>query len=284
MKEVTQEKYLGDFIHCLGNPESVAATVTARNGLTVSAIYEIKSVLEDCRVNVAGGLCAGLDIWELSVLPFLLNNCSTWVDIPKGVYKQLNDLQNMFYRFLFATAISTPIPALLWETGGLTMENRIKIYKLSFYHHLVSLEQSSVASKIASVAEVAGYPGLVQEYQALCTELRLPKPQTVSKQSWNKLVKKTVTEANRVELLKLIEEKYEKLEYENLKTETFSKKEYLKTMNMHDARLRFRIRCKMVKKIALNFLSDPQYFLVPAVKEIVGAQDSDGRNVLKKII
>ena len=53
---------------------------------------------------------------------------------------------------------------------------------------------------------------LVQEYQALCTELRLPKPQTVTKQSWSKLVKKTVTEANRVELLKVIEEKYEKLE------------------------------------------------------------------------
>ena len=127
MKEVSQEKYIGDFIHCLGNPESDATTVMARNGLTVSAIYEIKSVLEDCRVNLAGGLCAGLDKWKLSVLTFLLNNCSTWVGIPKG-----NDLQTNKCSILFATAISTPIPALLWETGGLTMENGINIYKLSF--------------------------------------------------------------------------------------------------------------------------------------------------------
>ena len=62
-----------------------------------------------------------------------------------------------------------------------------------------------------------GYPGLVQEYQALCTELQLPKPNTASNLSWNRLVKKIVTEANRVELLKLLEEKYEKLEYEYLK-------------------------------------------------------------------
>ena len=109
------------------------------------------------------------------------------------------------------------------------------------------------------MAEVAGYPGLVQEYQALCTELKLPKPNKVSKLSWNRLVKKTVTEANRVELLKLIEVKYEKLEYENLKTETFNKKDYMRTLNMHDARMKFRIRCKMVKKVALNFSSDPQY-------------------------
>ena len=45
MKVVTQEKYLGDFIHCNGNPDSVLATVKARYGLAVSAINEIKSVL-----------------------------------------------------------------------------------------------------------------------------------------------------------------------------------------------------------------------------------------------
>ena len=72
MKEVIQEKYLGDYIHQNGNPESVLATIKARSGLVTSAINEIRSVLEDCRINVVGGLCAGIDIWELSVIPFLL--------------------------------------------------------------------------------------------------------------------------------------------------------------------------------------------------------------------
>ena len=146
MKEMTQEKYLGDYLHCNGNPDSVAATVYVRSALAVSMVNEIKSVLEDCRVNVAGGICAGIDIWELSVLPFLLKNCSVWDDIPQGVYEQLENIQKMFYRYLFATPISTPTPALLWETGGLTMRNRIKMHKLSFYHHLVYLEACSVAS------------------------------------------------------------------------------------------------------------------------------------------
>ena len=139
------------------------------------------------------------------------------------------------------------------------MENRIIIRKLSFYHHVVSLEKSSVANSLASIAEMRGYPGLMKEYKALCSDLKLPNPSKVSQQSWKKLVRKAVTEANRLSILALIEEKYEKLDYQCLKTESFGKKEYIKNMNMHDGRLKFRIRCKMVKHVAFNFSSDPVY-------------------------
>ena len=257
--QLEKEKYLGDLIHCNGNSDSVTATVDARTGPTISAIFETKSVIEDCRSDAAGGLCLGLEIWELSILPYLLNNCAVWADTPKGVYKKLNDLQNRFYRYLFATPSSTPIPSLLWDVGGLTMENRIKIQKLNFYHHLVSLETEALASKITKIAEVSGYPGLIQQYKQLCMELKLPDPHTTAKQAWKRQVKRAVTEVNKNELLSVIREKYEKLDYETLKSETFSIQEYLKTLNVNDARLKFKIRCKMVKTIALNFPSDTKY-------------------------
>ena len=104
------------------------------------------------------------------------------------------------------------------------MENRIIIRKLSFYHHVVSLEKSSVANSLASIAEMRGYPGLMKEYKALCSDLKLPNPSKVSQQSWKKLVRKAVTEANRLSILALIEEKYEKLDYQCLKTESFGMK------------------------------------------------------------
>ena len=259
MNQVEKEKYLGDFIHCNGNADSVTATVDARTGPTMSAIFETKSVLEDCRSDAAGGLCLGLEIWELSILPYLLNNCAVWADTPKGVYKKLNDLQNRFYRYLFATPSSTPIPSLLWDVGGLTMENRIKIQKLNFYHHLVSLDSEALASKITKIAEVSGYPGLIQEYKTLCLEFKLPDPHTTARQAWKRQVKRAVTEVNKNELLSLIRDRYEKLDYESLKTEDFSTQEYLKTLNVNDARLKFRIRCKMVKTIAMNFSSDTKF-------------------------
>ena len=259
MKEVQQEKYLGDYLHCNGNPASVLATVNARYGLAVSAIYEIKSVLEDCRINVVGGLKAGIDIWELSVIPFLLNNSDVWSDIPKGAYDMLEELQKMFYRYLLATPISTPTPALLWETGGWTMKNRIIAKKLSFYHHVMSLEESSVAKTIATIADKAGYPGLVQEYKDLCMELNLPDPKKVTRLTWKNRVKDAVGKANSSYLLDLIKNKYEKLNYESLKEENFEMKEYVTKMSLQDARTKFAIRSKMVKTVKFNYSSDPKH-------------------------
>ena len=57
-----------------------------------TAISEIKRALEDCRINVVGGLSTGNDIWEPSVLPFSLNNSDVWGDIPLGVLEQLEEL------------------------------------------------------------------------------------------------------------------------------------------------------------------------------------------------
>ena len=136
------------------------------------------------------------------------------------------------------------------------MRNRIKMHKLSFYHHLVNLEASSEAT----VAERAGYPGLIQKYQTLCSELKLPNPKRLSKLSWKRIVKKAVTEANRMNFLEIIQTKYEKLNYDDLKEETYEVKEYLKTIYMYMQRIKFSVRYEMVKKkVAFNYSSDPKY-------------------------
>ena len=57
------------------------------------------------------------------------------------------------------------------------------------------------------------YMNIIQEYQTLCSELKLPNPKQVSKLSWIRLVKKSVTELNRVNLPEIIQSKYEKLNY-----------------------------------------------------------------------
>ena len=60
-------------------------------------------------------------------------------------------------------------------------------------------------------------------------------------------VKKTVTEANRMNLLEIIQTKYEKLNYDDLKEETYEVKEYLKTMNLYAARMKFSIRSSTIQ-------------------------------------
>ena len=139
------------------------------------------------------------------------------------------------------------------------MRNRVNMRKLMLYHHLMSLDETAVASRVAKVADRAGYPGLMQEYQSLCTEMKLPSPTQTSKLTWKRLVKKAIVDANKAELLYQIENNYEKLDYEILKEEQYEIKEYVKSMNMHDGRMKFQIRSKMVKNIAFNYSSDPKY-------------------------
>ena len=122
-----------------GDSDSVLATILSRKGKATAAIHEIKAVLDDLRVAAVGGIQGGLDLWELSVSPFLMNNASTLTDIMDGA------IQELFLRVLLEVPRSTPKPLLYWDTGTMTMANRIKVMKLNLMVHLKNLDQSSLA-------------------------------------------------------------------------------------------------------------------------------------------
>ena len=44
-----------------------------------------------------------------------------------------------------------------------------------------------------------------------------------------------------------------------MKEETFEMKDYVKTMNMQDGRMKFQIRSKMFRDVKFNYSSDPVY-------------------------
>ena len=81
IKAKEKDKYLGDILHEGGLGKSVEATIIDRYGKTFAAIIEIGSVINDFRIDAIGGLKAGLDIFELCVIPSLLNNSDMWVEI-----------------------------------------------------------------------------------------------------------------------------------------------------------------------------------------------------------
>jgi hypothetical protein len=75
MKENAEEKYLGDIIHSGGTSTSVAETVKDRYGKIISGVFEICQVVDDAICQTVGGAKAGLELWESSNIPSLLNNC-----------------------------------------------------------------------------------------------------------------------------------------------------------------------------------------------------------------
>ena len=71
-------------------------TIKKRYDKVKTALKEIRAVIEDCRANLTGGLVTGLEIWEVAVMPFLLNNSETWTDIHKDALEMLENLQVEF--------------------------------------------------------------------------------------------------------------------------------------------------------------------------------------------
>ena len=94
MKQVEQEKYLGDQVSFGGLAASVMATIVKRKGKVIQSIFEIKAVIDDCRSHVTGGLETGLELWEMAVIPFVMNNCGSWVGHTSKKVKELENLQN----------------------------------------------------------------------------------------------------------------------------------------------------------------------------------------------
>ena len=163
MKEKVSEKYLGDYLHCDGSGASISCTISNRQGRTILSIIETRAIIDDCRINSVGGLQAGLDIWEISILPSLLNNCQTWVNISEASIKLLETLQNNMYRTLLSVPRTCPLPSLCWDMGSVQMRFRIISKKLHFLWHLVNLDNNTLAKEILLIQRDQNLPGLVSE-------------------------------------------------------------------------------------------------------------------------
>ena len=98
-----------------GLGKSVNATIDKRYSRIFSAIIEVSSILNDFRIYSVGGLKAGLEFFEMALLPSLLYNADTWVDIDSKAEIKLEKLQNSMFRYLFGVPDSTPKPILRFD-------------------------------------------------------------------------------------------------------------------------------------------------------------------------
>ena len=141
------------------------------------------------------------------------------------------------------------------------MENRILQNKLLFYHHLLHLDEDTLAYQVANIQQKFGYPGLMSECVKIADELNLPDIRNCeySKLQWKRLVKQKIHQKNKDDFLNSIKGSYKKLEHESFSDDKFELKSYFKELGMHDARLFFRSRCKMLKSVKMNFKNHPPY-------------------------
>ena len=261
MKRSVNYTYLGTTISEKGVGESAKETIKAKLGKVKHMIFEIKSVIEDFRNNVPGGVCTGTQIWEAAVVPFLFHSSESWVEVPKESLAALNSLQETFLRTLLATPKTTPIVALYWEVGVPLAENRIIQNKLLFYHHVVNLDKETLAFKIYQEQRRNSYmPCLTNECLEFLAILNIEEGDllTTNKVQFRRLLKMKMKQKNQNDLKEMMK-RYKKYDYLSHKDDIFEMKQYMKTMRLRDARTMFSINSKMTDTIKSHKMSDKHY-------------------------
>ena len=125
MKENKCEAYLGDILCSRGLEASLEATIQNRAAKTKGSIYELRSLIEDFRMQAVGGTRAANDLYESCIVPSLLANCGTWAGITENEEKLLEEQQNLFCRTLLQIPVSSPKPSLRAALGLLGTKWRV---------------------------------------------------------------------------------------------------------------------------------------------------------------
>lgn len=254
MTEKEKERYLGDFLHKNVLSELVKSTVKERINKLTTGIPQIRSVVEDCRSIILGGITIGLDIWKMVYIPSLLNNSSTWMEVDDETIKMLDDLQDMLYRSLLSVPVSTPRAALAWDCGGIKMHLRIKQKKLNFLNYMLNQSEGSLAKQILFVQREEEHQGLYSECKGYLEELNLPDPfaEHFTQKQLKLKMKFAIIKRNENELKDSFLT-YKKLRNSDLINENFGRKEYLSSLPMRMARVKFSYRCSMMKHVKMCF-------------------------------
>ena len=221
-------------------------------------IYEIRSMVEDCRSLVCGGISAGLDVWEMAVVPKLLFNAECWLEMNHSTLQDLENIQLKFYRTLLAVGKGCPIPVLYWETGGLLMKYRVLKKKLLFLHHLTILPENSLAAEVFRVQERLKLPGLARECEDFLIRFRITNVSSYTPLQWKNFVRRQISQMNQEEILQKMQ-KYKKISYKEFEGRQFEPQPYLKSMSTADARLRFKILARMTPTVGMNFKNDKDH-------------------------
>ena len=251
-KEKVADKWLGDMFHQDGLAASVIATINEREPKVKGACYEAAAIVDDWRSQVVGGFLSAIDLLELAILPKLLYNAETWVEITREAEESLENLQLLFLRLVLRVPQSTPKIALRSETGILSMKLRIWRKKLMFIHHVKNLDDSTLAKQVWIEQKRNGWPGLARECKEICEKLGIEDANETNcgKKEWRRIVNLACRNMDKVDMLKGMEGK---TKMEELKSGDCNIKPYMKLKSLKQVRDTFRARTHMVEGFKANF-------------------------------
>ena len=241
-----------------GVKESTISTINERKCRIYNVINETIAIVQDSRLNKLGGLRCAKEIWELAILPSLLNSAETWPIQDAKIQKSLEDFQSSLYRGLMAVPKSCPLPSLTYESNSWLMKYRVYSRVLNFVKHIhCHNEETNLSKQILSEQILKEWPGLAQQAKSICEELEISGlfDPMVNKKQFKLIVKKVCKQRNDDELKAQI---YTYKKMSALKDEVRKGNEYFFNETLKNARTIFRFRVGLFES-KMNFKNKPEY-------------------------
>ena len=223
-------------------------------------INDIANIVSDARTREIGGIEVALELFDLTVIPFLLNSAETWIGLPKKGEELLNEIHMYFMRRVLKVPISCPIPIMYHDLGQVLMKNQVMKKKLLFLFHISSLAEEEISKKFYRKQKEESLPGLVNECGKWLIEMNVTftMMETMTKSQWKRTVNNFTKKKNKEELVHM-SRRYSKISAEEIEKENGELKIYMKTLQYEDSLVMFRIRAKICPTIKTHWKNDPSY-------------------------
>ena len=127
MKRDTEAKYLGNWICQAGLEHSVAYTASKRKPGVIASIRDVRTVVDDLRSKVCGGLVAVLQIWEMAILPGLLCNSECWIGMSKLNSNELIGVSSSYKKIHYSNEENFRLKSYISELDVSAARMQLKI-------------------------------------------------------------------------------------------------------------------------------------------------------------
>ena len=242
-----KEKYLGDWIHELGCRESISTTIKERIQKLISKSEEIIQIAESPLMGALGDSTVAIRLFEAQIIPALLFNCESWVDISNTHLTELQNFQDKFLRKLLWMPPTTTKAILHWDGMMETMRWRIAKKKILFIRKMAMRDCDNICRRALIHEFIQGIQGLGTEGEVLAKEAGLMDQRF--HQDPKATINKATSLACRQECRRDMENSRKVRDRLSDDRETF---EYLKEMPLKEARIWMRYRARAIKGVKDN--------------------------------
>ena len=247
IEQAMMEKYLGDLIHQLGCARSIQETIKDRIRKLKTTCDEIIKTSESPWMGSLRNSETPFKLFEARVIPSLLNNSESWIDIQNGHIKDLQDFQDEFIRRVLHLPAQTTKAIINWDIGMMPMKWRIAGKKLQYMRKIQLKEDDNITKRALQQEVETGTNGLAHECMVLANELGLQNVMhgNTSKQ----LIKRTIAKKIKEEAWNAMEDSKKVRDRLTFNPEDNN---YIKCLSLPLTRVWFRYRARAIPKVKGN--------------------------------